>query len=48
MSNEFKDWIKDATDAEVLTAYQRCEDNGWHLEATFYLTELNNRKCKES
>lgn len=43
MSNEFKDWLIDATDEEVLTAYQRCIDNGWHREAGLYKRALDER-----
>lgn len=43
MSNEFKDWVLDATDEEVLTAYYRCIDNGWFILASSYKAELNKR-----
>ena len=46
MSNEFKDWLIDATDEEILTVYQRCIDNGWFREASCYEKALNERGSK--
>lgn len=43
MSNEWKDWIQDATDEDVLTAYERCLDNGWVRESVLYKSELLKR-----
>lgn len=43
MSNEYKDWVADATDNEIITAYTRCIDNGWYREADLYKDELTKR-----
>ena len=43
MSNEYKEWVKDATDDEVLLGYQRCIDNGWYFNASYYKSELDKR-----
>lgn len=45
MSNEWKDWIQDADDNDVKTAYYRCIDNGWMREASLYRNELIKRGC---
>ena len=46
MSNEWNDWVVDATDEEVLTAYERCLDNGWIRESKLYYLELKRRLLK--
>ena len=43
MGNEWNDWIKDAEDLDVETAYSRAIDNGWFREAELYKQELNKR-----
>ena len=43
MSEEWNDWILDADDSDVETAYYRAIDNGWFREAELYKQELNKR-----
>ena len=43
MSNEWNNWIKDADDLDVETAYYRAIDNNWFREAELYKQELTKR-----
>ena len=43
MSNEFKDWLIDASNDDVRTAYYRCLDNKWYREAGLYEQALIDR-----
>ena len=43
MSNEWNDWVNDADDNDVRTAYYRAIDNGWFREAELYKQELAKR-----
>ena len=47
MSNEWKDWLRDASGNDIREAYHRCLDNKWYREAELYKQALIDRGLME-